>query len=760
MERQYKKQSYRMEIQSEKERIRPEEIFCTQAYRELMQSLIRELTDGRSCSVQLYSAPWENRMGWCDGKRIAINWGNALTAGFLTMAQKNISLIGVAGHECGHKNYSNFVLRRKYLDGILDGIWYPYPPETKNPQEAEALEQIKGYFGRKDRDALALIGRVADYLHNILEDIYVEEKMCARFPGSVRKGILLNRERNAEWIPSLRKLLEDGEDHLSVLMNLCAQYALSGRINNWDGLENDLLETMKELMPVIRDCCQKEGSSIRYLAVNRIILKIWKYLYEIIREMENQREEQEKEGQGKGAQEKEEKEQEGDDCGNGEGNAQEEGEDAPTADSKSSSNASDGQTGNTGGTPETSPSMQEYLAHLASVIPHITENEAETGVFTGFPEDVPWDGSWERKPSEAQGAYGSVQMPEDTGTETEKKRGEKAENGKAGETDAVIGSAVAADTEGRFQEILWEMARQRVDARINAEINLRLQKELDGIEFDAGHRKVKKEVCRQYAVTEQQKKQYRKYQEQVKKVQRRLRSAILPILQEREARTERYLFMGRRIDMRSIANPQGAIYRKQNPGKKVDMAAFILIDMSESMTGERMAQAKLAASCLYDFCKKAGIAVAVYGHHTDGFRHRRLEDETVYLHCCAEFEPDKNDGFRISALQPAGANRDGVALKFAGKKLLERREEQKLLVLVSDGFPNSNQYRGEPAKKDLAAIRKELMGGGIAFIAAAIGADKEKIREIYGSSFLDISKLDMLPVTLTKQFIKQIRRYS
>lgn len=711
MEEKERKPGCRAEIQSEKERIRPEEVFCTQAYRDMMQSLARELTDGRFCNVYLYSAPWENRMGWCDGKQIAINWGNALTASFPAIAQKNLSLVGVAGHECGHKNYSNFSLRRKYLDGILDGIWYPHPPEAENSQEAENLEQIKGCFARREQDALALVAQVAAYLENVLEDIYVEEKMCARFPGSVRKGILLNRERNAEWIPSLRKLLEDKEDNLSVLMNLCGQYALSGRINNWDGLENELLETMEEVMPVIREGISREGASIRYLAVNRIILKIWKYLYEIIREMENRREEQKgKEGQ----EEKEEQEKEEDTSGNREGN------------------------------PETSSGMQEYLEHLAACIPHVSDNDSGKGVFTGFPEDVPWNGAWEQEAPGVPAAYKRTEEPEDAG---------KTEDGK----DI---KAQAADMDGRFREILWEIAKERVDARNNAEINLRLQKEMDGIEFEAGHRKVKKVVYRQYQITKKQEEQYRKYQEQLKNVQRQLRSAILPILQEQRARTERHLFMGRRIDMRSIADPQGAIYRKQNPGKKVDMAAFILVDMSESMKGERMEQAKLAASCLYGFCRRAGIAVAVYGHHTDGLRHSRLEDETVYLHCCAEFEPDKNDGFRIAALQPAGANRDGVALKFAGKKLLERREAQKLLVLVSDGFPNSNQYRGEPAKKDLVAIRKELMGGGIAFMAAAIGADKEKIREIYGSSFLDISKLEMLPVTLTKQFIRQIRRYS
>lgn len=140
----------------------------------------------------------EDRMGWCDGRQIGLNYGNGVTESFLTLEQKNMSMAGIQGHECGHKNYSDFALREKYLEGFFAGIWYPYPPTPESEQEEAALEQMKGYLERRDEDALALIVQVASYLQNLLEDMYIEEKMCARFPGSVRKGILLNRGRNLE----------------------------------------------------------------------------------------------------------------------------------------------------------------------------------------------------------------------------------------------------------------------------------------------------------------------------------------------------------------------------------------------------------------------------------------------------------------------------------------------------------------------------------------------------------------------------------
>ena len=87
-----------------------------------------------------------------------------------------------------------------------------------------------------------------------------------------------------------------------------------------------------------------------------------------------------------------------------------------------------------------------------------------------------------------------------------------------------------------------------------------------------------------------------------------------------------------------------------------------------------------------------------------------------------------------------------------------RPEKQKLLVLISDGLPNSNQYRGEKAVADLKDIKKELSRKGVLFLAGAIGSDKERIREIYQEAFLDLSDLEKLPVLLMKQVLKYIRR--
>lgn len=128
----------------------------------------------------------------------------------------------------------------------------------------------------------------------------------------------MNRDRNVEWLPTLREMLETEKDRLSILMNLCAQYALSSRVNAWDGADYELIDTLKLLMPVIDEAGKAADDMERYLATNHILLMIWKYFAEIIDEIEKNSteneeqkpEQEEREGQKENPNESEEEPEE------------------------------------------------------------------------------------------------------------------------------------------------------------------------------------------------------------------------------------------------------------------------------------------------------------------------------------------------------------------------------------------------------------------------------------------------------------------
>ena len=110
----------------------------------------------------------------------------------------------------------------------------------------------------------------------------------------------------------------------------------------------------------------------------------------------------------------------------------------------------------------------------------------------------------------------------------------------------------------------------------------------------------------------------------------------------------------------------------------------------------------------------------------------------------------------LTKMQADHCNRDGLALRIAEELLSKRREQVRLLVVISDGRPNHDGYGGEEAAKDIQGILKKAKREGIEVLACAIGSDKENIKAIYGDSFIDISDLAKLPGTLVNIVKKRI----
>lgn len=108
-------------------------------------------------------------------------------------------------------------------------------------------------------------------------------------------------------------------------------------------------------------------------------------------------------------------------------------------------------------------------------------------------------------------------------------------------------------------------------------------------------------------------------------------------------------------------------------------------------------------------------------------------------------------------MKPRQNNRDGAVLRLIAGKLSEQTATTKLIINISDGQPKAlPDYTGVKAKNDIQEVLTEYERQGIVFVSAAIGQDKEEIKEIYGASrFVDITDLTTFP----KQMIQLISRY-
>lgn len=232
---------------------------------------------------------------------------------------------------------------------------------------------------------------------------------------------------------------------------------------------------------------------------------------------------------------------------------------------------------------------------------------------------------------------------------------------------------------------------------------------------------------------------------------KRLQRQMLDILKDlREGTVSKHRAFGRKFDARDAYRPDQKFFMsKKNPTEIPDMSIFVLIDHSGSMRGERMNAAQKAAMLLYDFATNINILVAVAGHSDD---------------CCVSFKlytgferASSTEKYRLAQMVPGGRNRDGMAINMASAMLEKRQEEIRMMIIISDGQPNSYAYSGEGAARDIREIIGKLRRKNIEVLAAGIGEDRERVKEIYGNdNYIDISDLSALPKILTNVVRKKV----
>lgn len=450
------KDTYRERIKEEQKKLSPQQVFFSEGYQRLFQHLADEVAGEKLEQLLLYQNASDGIAGWNDGKRIGINVDNTITGSFLELEQKSDSLVGILGHECGHARFTDSRLRRVYIQKMQAGIWYPDAPEPENEDEESALAEINTYLTRKDPAVLSLLTECASYISNLLNDVYIEEKMCSLFPGSIKKGILVNRRRNVEWIPPLKELLEGNPDPVSVFLKVLVQYALRGYVNSWNMESCEMLDTLNEVKQLVDLSVEADSDLIRYQTTNRILLKMWKYFRKLLEELKQECQEPEENGE----QQQETQEQPLEKETPQEKQPGKESSDEPSEKEKWKAEAQEN-----GCSEELTEeqqkkmesAMDKYLKELTENLPaFIQESEAEEKALP----DV----------ENARIIQVSKRI-EDQKESTDEK------------------------SELIFQKILFQLVEGTVDQKIGLEVRNRLQKEVDGMKFDAAHDRVKKRFC-------------------------------------------------------------------------------------------------------------------------------------------------------------------------------------------------------------------------------------------------------------------------
>ena len=677
------------------------DVFLSDSYHHVLRKFARALGQKKELEVQIfYDEKQENNIAYTDGQLITLNAANVVTRNYLEREAKVKSHEGLVAHECGHVRYTDFDRRYFYLNGLRQGICYPCPPQRNSAAEERAWKEFEKFLKTRDPAAIFCMQKVAGYLNNVLEDVYVESLMCQEYPGSVRQTIQSNAAVVIKAIPSAQERELEGNS-LSLMLDLIFRYARAGETEEESQYSKAHRMCLKRCKPVIRTAVFSEDADIRFHATNRLMLIIWKYLKEQIRDAR-----------------KELREKNPGQMPNDQRKALED----YWRKKIHWNSLSSGADASSGGKTRTMPEEWKNQAAEQNHSEESTESSKEMETL------------WEEQKKFAKG------------------ENESSEQGKDGKD---IWSLLT-----NLPAVLNETAGQRLHEKEEEQLRNRLQEELKQTPFGELHKDCQFQLHRELEISEGLVQNYECLKPEIKKISKRLQESASEILEKKEGGTLNGLYMGKRLSRASLYRQDGRIFEKKVlPEDGFSVAFALLVDVSGSMNSDsRITYARNAALVLYDFCQTLSIPVMVYGHSTHYPSDGRV-DEVVDICAYADFDStDGKDALRIAGMEIIGANRDGAALQFVGERLLKREEEFKILVLISDGRPSACQYGGEMAKKDLQDIKRRLERRGVHVFAAAVGEDREIIESIYKEGFLNISDMKTMPAKFAALLTKYMKR--
>ena len=271
----------RRRIAEKKSKLTDEQLFASPQFAAYLTD-IAEGTTGRyrrKSSVKTYwDALPRAEVAHTDNRTITVNTGNFLTRSFPTRPLRADSLLGIVGHECGHILFSDFTMLATYRQSLQGGRFYPQMPEDLSAKQERSLREILEFFEEKDEAVIKALCDIAHSLVNMMEDVYIEGRMCDAFPGSLKTGILLNNLRFADEMDSVTEEIDKQHHEVIIVANLLIQYTKTGDINNLGGYKGPYLNTVYECIPYIDDAAYDDDSKVRFDAANKMLLFLWPYM--------------------------------------------------------------------------------------------------------------------------------------------------------------------------------------------------------------------------------------------------------------------------------------------------------------------------------------------------------------------------------------------------------------------------------------------------------------------------------------------------
>lgn len=187
------------------------------------------------------------------------------------------------------------------------------------------------------------------------------------------------------------------------------------------------------------------------------------------------------------------------------------------------------------------------------------------------------------------------------------------------------------------------------------------------------------------------------------------------------------------------------LFQKEIRKNNSDFVVHVLIDASGSQRN-RQSLVAIQGYMISEALSNVGIPHMVTGFCT-------FWDYTV-LHRFRDYDEGREANRRIFEFHSSSNNRDGLAIRAAAYSLSLREEENKILIVLSDGRPNDQivnrpnsknpmTYCGDYAVRDTAFEVRKVRSQGISVLGVFAGEeqDLQAERKIFGKDFAYIRNI-------------------
>lgn len=202
------------------------------------------------------------------------------------------------------------------------------------------------------------------------------------------------------------------------------------------------------------------------------------------------------------------------------------------------------------------------------------------------------------------------------------------------------------------------------------------------------------------------------------------------------------------------------LFQQELKGEISDFVVDVLIDASGSQM-KRQGDVALQAYIISEALSNVDIPYRVMSFCT-------FWDYTI-MHRFRRYDDPRSENDNIFNYVTSSNNRDGLAIRTAGYDLLQREEEKKIVIILSDGRPydviinrpnakNPEPYQGKAAIADTATEVRRLRNLDVSVLGVFAGEEKDLATEkkIFGKDFAYIRDIANFSKIVGRYLTKQL----